>query len=133
MRVAFESTDGTASVDVAVEVADDLGPSRLFGSVDEASEFFRNDSVGYSTTHRGNRFDGIELRTNAWRVEPVRVTSARSSFFDDPDRFPPGSATLDCALLMRGVRVSWHVLDPLRDVADPAGALGDSNYDLLRT
>lgn len=133
LRVAFESTDGTASVDVSVEVADDLGPSRLFGSVDEASQFFRNDSVGYSATRRCDRLDGIELRTNAWRVEPARVTAARSSFFDDLDRFPPGSATLDCALLMRDVPVTWHALDPLDDVGVQSGALGESNYDLLRT
>jgi hypothetical protein len=137
VRIAFASTDGTASVDVSVEMADDLGPSQLFGTVDEASQFFCNDSVGYSATRRGDRFDGIELRTNAWRVEPVRVTAARSSFFDDPSRFPPGSVTLDCALLMRDVPVSWHALDPLGDalavedvLAEGSGALGDSAYDL---
>ena len=36
------------------------------------------------------------------------MEQVRSSFFDDPARFPPGSATFDCALLMRGVEHEWH-------------------------
>ena len=43
----------------------------------------------------GERFDGIELRTSAWRVEPVCVQSARSSYFEDEGSFPAGSVTLD--------------------------------------
>jgi hypothetical protein len=112
VRVAFTSTDGTVSVDVVTEPADDIGDSRLFHDVDEASAFFQQGSVGYSATAGGHRLDGLELRTNAWRVAPVRVTDARSSFFDAADRFPPGAATLDCALLMRDVPVTWHPLDP---------------------
>jgi hypothetical protein len=45
--------------------------------------------------------DGMELATDSWHVEPVEVRTVRSSFFDDKDRFPPGKAILDCALLMR--------------------------------
>jgi hypothetical protein len=39
----------------------------------------------------------LELRSDSWRVEPVRVDSVRSTFFDDRARFPAGSAVLDCA------------------------------------
>lgn len=110
LHVAFDSADGVASVAVSVEAANTLGPSRLFGDVDEASRFFQRGSIGYSPTGDDDRFDGLELRTDAWRVEPVAVTDVRSSYFDDPDRFPPGSAALDCALLMRDVPVTWHAL-----------------------
>jgi hypothetical protein len=51
---------------------------------------------------------GLELRTLRWEVEPLEVETIRSSFFNDPGRFPPGSATFDCALLMRGVEHEWH-------------------------
>ncbi|HEX7276316.1 MAG TPA: hypothetical protein VF244_02995 [Acidimicrobiales bacterium] len=47
------------------------------------------------------------------------MISARSSYFDDPDRFPPGSATVDCALLMRNVPVTWVALDSLGSTRTP--------------
>jgi hypothetical protein len=124
VRVAFASLDGTVAVDVVVEPADDLGDSRLFPSLDDASAFFEKGSVGYSATGRGDNLDGLELRTNAWRVDPVRVVSARSSFFDSVDLFPPGTATLDCALLMRDIPVSWHTraapsASPLSKTSEP--------------
>lgn len=112
LSVAFDSLDGSASVDVAVEVTPDLD-SRIFSDLDTASKFFEAGAIGYSVTRQGDRFDGLELRTQAWRVEPARVTAARSTFFDDPVRFPPGSATLDCALVVRDVPVTWHALDRL--------------------
>lgn len=116
LHVSFESADGDAAVDVKVEPASDLGSSLLFADVDEASAFFQKGSMGYSATRDGERFDGMVLRTEAWAVEPVRVLAARSSYFEDPSSFPAGSATLDCALVMRDVPVTWHALDPMRSV-----------------
>ena len=52
----------------------------------------------------------MELHTDAWHVETGRIRCAASSFFDDPDRFPPGSAVLDCALVMRDVPADWRPL-----------------------
>ena len=60
------------------------------------------------------KYDGVELRTDRWRVEPVEVHAVRSSFFDDPHRFPPGSTVLDCALLMRDIPATWSALEPMR-------------------
>jgi hypothetical protein len=114
VRVAFTSVDRTVSVDVVAEPAPDLGDSQLFHDVAEASAFFAQGAVGYSATARGDRLDGLELRTNAWQVDPVRVTEVRSTFFDSADHFPPGTATLDCALLMRDIPVTWHAHQPLR-------------------
>ena len=37
-----------------------------------------------------------------------------STFFDDRDRSPAGSAEPDCALLMRDVPVTWSPLPSLR-------------------
>lgn len=108
MRVAFRADDGSASVDVAIDVADDLGPSALFSDLHEASDFFERGSLGYSATHRPEKYDGLALQTSTWRVEPVRVGHARSSYFEDRKLFPPGSALLDHALLMRRVPVVWE-------------------------
>jgi hypothetical protein len=40
------------------------------------------------------------------------VRAVRSSFFDDARLFPPGSATLDCALLMRDIPATWKAIQP---------------------
>ncbi|MFE5937300.1 hypothetical protein ACFQ69_18155 [Streptomyces sp. NPDC056470] len=62
---------------------------------------------GWSATGSGRRLDGMELDTDAWHIEPGRIVSARSSFFEDQERFPPGTATLDSVLVMRQVPVRW--------------------------
>ena len=119
VRVAFESRDGTAAASVHVRQTGDLTGSELFGDVDEASAFFERGSHSYSARRDGGRFDGLGLETDAWQVDPVEVVSASSSWFDDPGRFPPGAARLDCALLMRRVPVSWR---PLPTLAGPTVA-----------
>jgi hypothetical protein len=110
MRVALATRDGDTRVDVTVELSDELRGSELFADLAEASRFFRGGAKGFSATGSGRHLDAMELRTSAWHVDPGRVRSAASSYFDDPDRFPTGSATLDCALVMRGVPVSWRPL-----------------------
>jgi hypothetical protein len=105
--VAFASADGSARVAVSAQVATDLSPGSIFGSVESASDFFRSAPLGYSVTHRPGRYDGVDLRCGAWRVEPVEVTTAASSFFDDTTVFPTGTAVLDSGLLMRGIPAVW--------------------------
>jgi hypothetical protein len=118
VRVAFESADGAVAVDVAVRTGE--FSSSLFPDIAAASRFFEKGAVGYSVTREPGRFDGLELRTSAWNVDPVEVTSVRSSFFDDPDRFPTGTALLDGALLMRDIPVTWHTQPSLHaGIPDP--------------
>ena len=109
VRVAFRADDGGADVEVHVTVEEDLVGSALFADVGAASEFFERGAVGWSPDRAGG-LDGVRLSTTAWRVAPGRVVSVRSSFFDDPDRVPPGSAELDCALVRRRVPVLWDAL-----------------------
>lgn len=113
VRVAFAARDGAVAVDVHVRTADELRGSTLFSGVRQASPFFEQGSTGYSARHEGDRFDGLSLHTDAWSVTPVEVVRARSSWFEDATQFPPGSATLDCALLMRQVPVEWKALPRL--------------------
>jgi hypothetical protein len=112
--VGFTSADHTASARVHVRTVDRWSGSRLFASLDEASTFFRRGAIGYSATSDGRCLDGLELRSSAWRVEPVEVLAAESTFFADPKLFPAGSVTLDNALLMRNVPVTWEPLPAIR-------------------
>jgi hypothetical protein len=118
--VALRSEDGQVELAVAGRVARELPRSSVFRSLEEASAFFESGSVGYSAGPVSGRFDGLELRSFQWRVEPLAVESAHSSFFADEEVFPPGSARFDCALLMRGIEHEWHAMEPLCHCAPTA-------------
>ncbi len=118
LRVAFATRDGDTRVDVTVEPTDELRGSELFTDLAEASRFFQAGAKGFSPVGSGSHLDGMELHTDAWHVEAGRVRSAASSFFDDPQRFPPGSATLDCALVMRNVPADWWPLPAVPTTRD---------------
>ncbi|MCY7286938.1 MAG: hypothetical protein LH624_01460 [Cryobacterium sp.] len=107
IHVGFRSQDGTAEVEGRAAIGPELSDSRLFADVAEASRFFEQGAVGLSPGRDPSRLEAVRLTTHAWRVEPCRVISSRSSFFDDPKRFPAGSATIDSALVMRKVPVLW--------------------------
>jgi hypothetical protein len=52
------------------------------------------------------------LRADRWVVEPPEADAVSSSFFDDARLFPPGSATIDCGLLMLDIPASWAAVQP---------------------
>ena len=108
LHVAMESADGATRVSVDATLANDLSKSSIFGSLDEASEFFEHGSVAYSPGATPGSYDGLELRSDVWRVEPLTVQRVQSSFFERTDLFPPGSVTFDNALLMRRIEHEWH-------------------------
>ncbi|MBI2805848.1 MAG: DUF2071 domain-containing protein [Planctomycetes bacterium] len=107
-EVAVHSDDDQTQMAVRARLADKLPPTSIFRSLDDASAFFQAGALGYSATPDPTTFQGLELRCDGWRVEPLDVEEVRSSFFDDPARFPAGSITFDCALLMRGLAHEWH-------------------------
>jgi hypothetical protein len=121
LHVAYVSRDGATEVKVDASLAEHLQGSELFDGMHEASAFFRRGSAGYSAGRDQRRLDGLKLDTASWHVEPLAVHRARSTFFDDKERFPRGSAVLDCALLMRDVPVTWKPLPPM-PTADGAAA-----------
>jgi len=112
LHVAFASTDGTAHVSIDIRVAQRLRGSALFADLREASDFFRCGSTGFSPAGDSGMLEGVELRAGRWVVEPTEVHAVRSSFFDDARLFPPGSATIDCALMMRDIPVIWTAIQP---------------------
>ena len=108
IRIALQSRDGTVDLCVAGQMASALPTSSIFGDLATASRFFAGGSLGWSATADPQRHHGLELRCDRWTVDVVAMDEARSGFFDDPQRFPPGTIALDHALIMRDINHSWH-------------------------
>lgn len=109
-RVSFsmKSEDEEVAVRLTGKVTDELPPSSIFPSLEDASSFFEAGSLGYSVTSDPGRLDGLTLRTEEWRVEPLEVGEVYSSYFADESRFPQGSVEFDHALIMRNIAHEWH-------------------------
>jgi hypothetical protein len=60
-----------------------------------------------------DRLDGVVLRTCSWAVKPLAIEQVVSSYFADETRFPKGSVTFDCALLMRNIAHTWQAAHAL--------------------
>jgi hypothetical protein len=104
----MNSVDGNTRVAVNAREVHDLPSGSVFRDLDDASDFFRRDSLGYSRTRDPDRYDGLELEVAQWEIDPLAVEHVGSSFFDDPRLFPPGSVEFDCALSMRRTPACWH-------------------------
>ncbi|HEV7238775.1 MAG TPA: DUF2071 domain-containing protein [Thermoanaerobaculia bacterium] len=108
VSLRMTSSDQSVSVHVDAAVVSDFPSGSIFPSLADASAFFEPGSLGYSATSGGHKLDGVVLRTHEWKVDPLRIDSVASSYFADESRFPPGSATFDCALIMRNIAHEWH-------------------------
>jgi hypothetical protein len=107
-RIVLDSDDRRTHLAVEGHIASRLPKTSVFGSLREASDFFERGSLGYSVTAKPGQFDGLELRSFAWQVQPLAVEKVESSFFEDRALFPAGSVEFDCALLMQGIEHEWH-------------------------
>lgn len=101
------------SIVLDAETTDVMPDDSVFRSLEEASAFFQAGSVGYSGTSDPSRHQGLELHCENWSMEPLAIRDFRSSFFDDREKFPAGSLTIDSAFLMRGIRHRWRAKDEL--------------------
>ena len=109
-QLQMESRDGAASVALHARLASKIPTGSLFPSIAAASDFFERGSTGYSAGKISGQYDGLNLHTARWKVQPLEMLSLKSSFFDEPGRFPKGSVQFDCALVMRNIDHEWHVL-----------------------
>ena len=109
IALEMHSADGRVDIDIVGREVEQLTATSLFRSVSEASAFFEGGSVGYSVTSSGRRLDGIALKTESWRVAPLAIERAQSSYFDDQTLFPSGSIEFDCALIMRNIAHEWKM------------------------
>ncbi len=100
--------DDSVSIELRGKTADTLPTTSIFSNLEEASDFFKNGSLGYSETSARKSLDGIQLITTRWAVRPFNAEVIKSSYFDDPLLFPEGTVEFDCALIMRNIEHSWH-------------------------
>ncbi len=107
-RIELVSDDGQVRLLVDATLSARLAETSIFQSLSEASSFFEAGSVGYSPAPQEGAYDGLELRSATWKVEPLDVRRVSSSFFSNAAQFPPGSVEFDCALLMRNIDHEWH-------------------------
>jgi hypothetical protein len=120
VELAMQSLDGSVSVKVVGDAADELPASSCFQSLQEASAFFEGGSLGYSATREGSRLDGLRLTTLHWSTRPLSVREVHTSFFADPLRFPAGSIQFDHALVMRDLAHEWHRAEDLYSLPEVA-------------
>jgi len=104
----MRSADGEVELNVVARPAAQLPATSRFATVSKASAFFERGGIGYSVTSSGKRLDGVVLKTDSWRVEPLTVERAYSSYFEDRARFPAGSISFDCGLVMRNIPHEWE-------------------------
>ena len=116
-RIQVASRDGNVHIEVKAHRARELAPGSIFPSLDAASDFFRCAPAGSAATPAPGMFDGVELETAGWTLEPLRLDRVASSFFDDRRRFPAGTAEPDSAFLMSGLSTIWHPQPRLHVIA----------------
>ena len=131
-RVRAQSRDRAVGIYIDAHLSDRLMTGSVFGSMAEADQFFRCAPVGYSATPTSGLFDGVELGCSGWNFQPLQVSEAASSFFDDIKRFPVGSATLDSAFLISGLDTTWHPLPRLRVPAAAPSAPRTRSADVFQ-
>jgi hypothetical protein len=118
-KLEMRSEDGKTFVRLSARLADELPDGSIFSSLAEASEFFRSGALGWSSRPTSGEFDGLELRCREWRMEPLAVEKVESSFFENSELFPPGSAKFDSAFLMRDIAHEWHARGRLTTFGKP--------------
>ena len=120
-RLQMRVTTNNGEADVALRVGYSEGwkPTTSFSTFAEASAFFQQGDCGFSCSLRGDKLEGMQLRTLQWSLQPLGVESVESAYYSNEARFPAGSIEFDCGLVMRGVPHQWH---ELRDVPEMASA-----------
>ena len=104
-HVAFESSDGT-TISIDAKIADTFNKDSVFKDLDTASDFFKAGAMGYSPN--GDRYEGLLLSTENWKVKALEVSRVSSSFFEDEAIFPKGTIMFDNALLMTNIQHDWY-------------------------
>ncbi len=112
ISLEIESKDNTVQVQVVGQTATALPNHSIFASLEQASDYFKAGSLGYSASRDPGHLDGVQLQTDAWRVAPLAIHELSSSFFADTKHFPSGSVILDHALIMRNIEHQWFSTIP---------------------
>ncbi len=103
-HIDLKSSDDTETSIDATETKV-FNENSIFGTLENASEFFTNGDLGYSPNK--DKFDGLRLKAYKWKVKPLEVSNVKSSFFENEKIFPKGSVNFDNALLMTNIEHEW--------------------------
>ena len=125
-RVELSSRDGEVDVAVTARAAGEVMAGSVFGTVEEASAFFRCAPLGFAATPSAGVFDGVALKAEGWNIQPLQLEEVWSTFFDDPARFAPGQAVPDSAFLMANVDTTWRPQPALRAPARTPGLAAEA-------
>lgn len=96
----------TPIISISAKETTEFNLDSIFKNLESASDFFKNGAIGFSPNK--SAYDGIELKTSNWKVEPLKVETVDSSFFQNTSVFPKGSVCFDNALLMRNIKHTWN-------------------------
>ena len=120
-RIAMNirARDGKMALMLQAQESDVLPETSYFSSLAETSSYFEGGSVGFSVTRDCCRLDGIQLKTEGWKVRPLDVEKVESTFFNNESVFPAGSVTFDHALIMRDLPHQWHEVPDMRTNPPP--------------
>jgi hypothetical protein len=108
---SMRSADGRVSVGFRGRPAEELSAGSIFPNLTEASRFFENGSLGYSSNQTVTHLDGIRLEIADWRAKPLEIEAVESSFYNDENIFPPDSIEFDHALLMENIEHRWQAAE----------------------
>jgi hypothetical protein len=106
IQIAVSSHDGAVELSATAHESAALR-SELFSGLNDAIDFFREGSHGFSPYGDLGQLTGVSLDCPRWDALPVEIDSVRSSMFDDHDAFPKGSCAVDFGLLMRDLPARW--------------------------
>ena len=104
-EVGFVSDDNT-SLSIRAKETNTWNKDSVFENLSCLSDFFEDGSIGYSPS-KENEYDGLELKTDNWKVSLLDVEKVSSSFFEDESIFPKGAVKFDNALLMKDIEHEW--------------------------
>lgn len=99
--VKIKNKEKELIMSIRAEVVSKLPEGSVFNSTEEVAEFFKTGNIGWSSKESSEQFDTIELKTNEWNMESLRVEESYSSYFSDILRFPEGSVEFDSAMIMK--------------------------------
>ena len=121
LRITVATRDGGLGLSVIAREGAAFG-SQLFGSLEDAIDFFRQGTLGYSPSGPDARLAGVRLECQQWDARPVGVDAMTSTMFDDVHGFPKGSCSLDCGLVIRDLRARWVTAGVLESDSELAHA-----------
>ena len=106
-EISFQNKKDRTYLKINCNESSEFPKNSMFSTLDEASDFFKKGSIGYSLTRCSRSFQSLELKIDSWKVKPLHVKEIDSSYFNNQELFPTGSIEFDHALIMKNIEHHW--------------------------